>query len=362
MHTSRADLPYWLAALYLKGIGPVRFRRWLVHFGDIKTLFTASPQELAEAGLTSDHIKNILHPNWLPIEKDLAWSEKINCHLISCLDSRYPALLAEIYDAPLLLFVRGDVALLTKPQLAIVGSRNPTASGAELAEQFAYYLAKAGLAITSGLALGIDAASHQGALNAKGHTIAVCGTGLQYIYPASHQKLTQEIVEKGAVISEFLPLTPPKAKQFPMRNRVISGLSLGVLVIEAALRSGSLITARCSLEQGREVFALPGSIHNPLARGCHQLLRQGAKLVETAQDVLEELGTLKIAAMQVIEKTINLTESQQNVLTQIGFEITALDAIIMRSGLTTVEVSSMLLALELEGYIKTVPGGYIRSP
>lgn len=361
MHISHADIPYWLATTRLEGIGPIRMRRWLDHFGDIKTLFSTSSTELKMAGLTSSQITALQKPHWQQVEKDLAWCEKMSCHLISYIDDRYPALLKECYDAPLLLYVRGDPALLSKPQLAIVGSRNPTKMGCEIAMQFAAYLAESHLVITSGLALGIDAASHRGALQTSGKTIAVMGTGMQYIYPSSNQKLAEEIIENGALISELPREMSPKAKHFPMRNRIISGLSLGVLVIEAAIHSGSLITARFAIEQGREVFAIPGSIHNPLARGCHHLIQQGAKLIETAADILEELGAIKAGIVQKDLNLDNLNDKQQNVLNQIGYEVTALDAIIVRSGLTPTEVSSMLLSLELEGYIAVISGGYLRN-
>jgi DNA processing protein len=259
------------------------------------------------------------------------------------------------------LYVRGDVGLLSKNQLAMVGSRHPTAMGVETAQQFAKQLAASGLVITSGLALGIDGASHRGAL-LTGKTIAVLGTGLGSIYPRTHQSLATEILEKGGtLVSEFPPASPPKAAHFPLRNRIISGLSLGVLVVEAAIRSGSLITARTALEQNREVFAIPGSIHNPLARGCHQLLRQGAKLVETVEDVLEEINLQITKTTKLpLKEPVDLDPQLKRVLAQIGYEATAVDAIILRSELTASEVSSMLLSLELAGYVCNAPGGYVR--
>ncbi len=353
----------WLAAIRLENIGPQRIRRWLEHFHTLKNLFSATEHELQCIGLTAAEIFSIKNPDWQQAEKDFNWTKKNNCKLMTYQDESYPRLLKETTGAPLVLFVQGDTALISQAQLAIVGSRNPTATGAETAEQFAYYLAEAGLIITSGLASGIDAASHRGALNAKGKTIAVCGSGLQHIYPRSHKKLSEEIIHNGALVSEFPPNASAKSHYFPMRNRVISGLSLGVLVIEAALKSGSLITARFAAEQNREVFAVPGSIHNPLARGCHQLIRQGAKLVETAGDIVEELGTLKeVIRPRSPRFSKPLEQSDQALLEKIGYEITSLDAIIMRCGLTATELSSMLLSLELRGYVKVVPGGYLRNP
>ncbi len=360
------DIAYWLAAVRMPNIGPAKFRRWLNSFADIKALFSASEMELRFAGIKPKEIHALKNPDWKKVEKDLTWSEKNTCQIISLHAAHYPRLLLEIHGAPLVLFVRGDVKLLSQPQLSMVGSRNPTAVGSELAEQFAECLTKSGLIINSGLALGIDAASHRGALKAQGKTIAVLGTGLNHVYPASNRKLAEEIIAQGTLISEFTPDTPPIATNFPQRNRIISGLSLGVLVIEAALQSGSLITARYAIEQGRDVFAIPGSIHNPLARGCHQLIRQGAKLVETAEDILEELDALRAVLTQKNESVSSALEvggleiKQQQLLQQVGYEATALDTIIVRSGLTSSEVSSMLLLLELQGYVQAVPGGYVR--
>ncbi len=364
MSSSNENIIYWLAAIRLSGIGPTKFRRCLNAFPDIKILFSATLSELKQTGLSDKESKAIKNPDWSAAERDLKWCEKNAVSVITLADAVYPQLLKEISDAPLVLYLRGNAKLLLEPQIAIVGSRNPTPLGRELAEEFARSLTAAGLVITSGLALGIDAASHRGALVMTGKTIAVSGTGLQQIYPASHQKLGEEIIEKGVLISEFPPHTPPIAKNFPQRNRIISGLSLGVLVIEAALRSGSLITARFAIEQGRDVFAIPGSIHNPLARGCHALLRQGAKLVETAEDVLEELDALQTVVKDAFLQTKQaayLDVSCQQLLAHIGYEATAMDVIIIRSGLTAGEVSSMLLALELKGYVHVVLGGYVRT-
>jgi DNA processing protein len=362
INTISPEFIFWLAALYFPNIGRVKLRRYLEYFNDIKKIFSASIEELHLAGLTQKEIHSIKNPNWKSAEKDLRWCEKNNCHIITWCDERYPSLLREIYDAPMVLFVRGDPQLLSTSQMAMVGSRKPTATGYETAENFASELARSNFVVTSGMALGIDAASHKGALR-SGKTIAVLGAGLQHIYPPSHHKLADQIIESGALVSEFLPDEPPKASHFPLRNRIISGLSVGVLVVEAALKSGSLITARNAIEQGREVFAIPGSIHNPLSRGCHHLIRLGAKLVETADDIFEELGALVEVAFSTKSKieSPQLNEKQQQLLNQIGYEITSLDAIIARSGLTTGEVSSILLSLELVGYVQIAPGGYVRA-
>jgi DNA processing protein len=359
-------LSYWLASTRLHNIGPIKIRRWINYFSTIKNLFTATLSDWQSAGLTSAEITALQKPDWKAVDRDILWMQKPNHHIIIQDDPDYPVLLKELNDAPTVLYLQGNPAYLSYPQLAIVGSRNPTTTGRETAEQFAYWLAEAGLTITSGLALGIDAASHQGALAANAKTIAVTGCGLNYIYPAAHKKLAEKISSQGVLISEFPPDFEPIAKNFPRRNRIISGLSLGVLVVEAALKSGSLITARFASEQGREVFAIPGSIHNPLARGCHQLIQTGAKLVETATDILEELGPLHQASCQSVapnpaKDSPNLDQNQRQLLTQIGHEPTPLNTIIMRSGLTASQVSSMLLVLELRGYVHTVSGGYTLS-
>ena len=228
---------YWLAALRLPDVSSVKFRRWLNSFENIEMLFSANDRTLQQAGLKPKDIHVLKNPDWKSAEADFLWCEKNNCHLVTGEDEKYPVLLRETYGAPLLLFVRGDVDLLSQPQIAMVGSRNPTQSGSETAARFAGCFTKSGLIVTSGLALGIDAASHRGALKAGGKTLAVLGTGLKTIYPASHRKLAEEIAANGALISEFLPDVAPIAKNFPQRNQIISGLSLGVVVVEAALKS-----------------------------------------------------------------------------------------------------------------------------
>jgi DNA processing protein len=363
LRTQQPELVSWLAAIRLSGIGPVTLSQWLAAFGDIKTLFSATEAELNHVGFTPKQIYALQHPEWHAAEKDLHWCDKHHCAVISILDPRYPSALKEIHGAPTVLFVQGDAMLLNQPQLAIVGSRNPTAVGRDLAHQFAQQLTQAGLLITSGFALGTDAAAHRGALAAGGKTVAVFGTGLDVIYPASHRQLAEAVLAHGALVSEFSPEELPHARNFPRRNRIISGLSLGVLVVEAALRSGSLITAKYALEQGRDVFAIPGSIHNPLVRGCHELIRQGAKLVETAKDVIEELGGLKPMILPIkdevsLPRRNELDKKTRAFLAQMSYEVTSFDTIIMRSGLTASEVSSMLLTLELLGYVRTVHGGY----
>ncbi len=297
------------------------------------------------------------------IDYDLSWLDQQNNCIVTFNDTNYPPQLKEIADPPPILFVRGNPALLSRPQIAIVGSRNPSSLGEETAFNFAKTLSQHGFVITSGLALGIDAASHRGALNTKGYTIAVAGTGLDRVYPARHKELATEIVNTGVMISEFPPGTTAKANHFPRRNRIISGLCQGLLVVEAAKQSGSLITARMALEQNREVFAIPGSIHNPLARGCNALIREGAKLVETTLDILEELNQCyqqdeKLPPFSM-QSTLDL--EQQTLLNRVMFSPTSVDNLVENTGESVEVISSMLLILELQGYLEATAGGcYVR--
>ncbi|HVY82942.1 MAG TPA: DNA-processing protein DprA [Steroidobacteraceae bacterium] len=310
-------------------------------------------------------------PDHAAIDADLRWIEESGARVIPVTSERYPSLLAAISRAPAVLYVLGDVEVLSSPQLAIVGSRSPTATGRSTAREFAAFFARAGLTITSGLALGIDAASHEGALAAEGLTVAVCGCGLDVIYPRQHAELAARIRERGALVSEFPPRTPPLPGHFPRRNRVISGLSYGTLVVEAAHHSGSLITAQHALEQGREVFAIPGSIHNPLARGCHKLIAAGAKLVEGAADVLSELGNFIVPQGLASSATapadssgaaLKLDKEYEILLDALGFEPASIDVLVSRTGFPTESVASMLLILELQGRITPRAGGrYARN-
>lgn len=366
-YSKRDTKACWLALLRTPGLGSRGIYQLLEQTQDINALFEEAPQILESLTLKSKIKEQLRKPNWELVERDLAWLEQPDNHLITLQDAEYPSLLRETADPPVALFVHGDPSLLASPQIAIVGSRNPSTSGKKTAKEFARHLAHAGITITSGLAIGIDGASHQGALEAHGSTIAVTGTGLDRVYPASHHALAKQIAEQGgALISEFPPGTPARAGHFPRRNRIISGLSVGTLVVEAALRSGSLITARQAAEQGREVFAIPGSIHNPLARGCHALIRQGAKLVETAQDIIEELAPLLHTLIPNEEFETETSKSESNLeidaeygqlLETIGYDPIQIDEIIAQSGLTAEAVSSMLLLLELEGYVSPAPGG-----
>lgn len=357
----------WLTLWHSPGVGAHTFNQL------IETTDGRPEQALREppAWLNEDLRAALRRPDRAGAERDLAWQEADAAnHIVTRRDSAYPELLAAIPDPPPLLYVHGDPARLSDPQLALVGSRNPTRPGRDNAFEFARYLAGAGLTLTSGLALGVDAAGHEGALRGGGYTLAVMGTGLDRVYPARHRDLAHAIVAAGGALVSELPVgSPPRAEHFPRRNRIISGLSLGVLVVEAALRSGSLITARQALDQGREVFAIPGSIHNPLARGCHALIRQGAKLVETGADVLEELHALASiplsqpgpAAETPVSASAALSPEQHKLLDQMGYEPVTVDQLVAASGLTPEAVSSMLLILELEGRVASQAGGaYVR--
>jgi DNA processing protein len=302
------------------------------------------------------------------IDADLAWAAASGTQLLLCIDADYPPLLAATSGAPAALYVQGSTALLAAPQLAMVGSRSPTPAGRATAREFAAHFARAGLTITSGLALGIDAASHEGALRGGGATIAVCATGLDRVYPAEHASLATRIRECGALVSEFPPGTPPRRANFPLRNRIISGLTLGTLVVEAGRRSGALITARLALESGRDVFAIPGSIHSPQSRGCHQLIRDGARLVEAAADVWTELQIPVRKeplrdAVALGRAAPELDKEYEMLLDALGFEPATMDALVARTGLPTESIASMLLILELEGRIQALAGGcYGRAP
>lgn len=344
----------------------MRFARLLNHFGSPEAVFGESSAALSHLELPRDSLEALKNPPWAEVEQDLRWLEQPDNALL-CLDgSGYPPLLREIPSPPPVLFIRGDPALLSQPQLAVVGTRNPTNEGRRTAREFAAHLTRAGLVITSGLALGIDAEAHRGALQ-HGHTVAVMGTGPDRLYPARNRDLARQIMEQGVLVSELPPGTPPSAENFPRRNRIISGLSLGTLVVEAATQSGSLITARLAAEQGREVFAIPGSIHNPMARGCHALIRQGAKLVETGGDIIEELGPLaavsadsRSAPATNQPRTADLDPEYRVLLDNLGPQPIAIDTLVERSGLTADAVSSMLLIMELQGYVASAGGLYTR--
>ena len=364
------ELAQWLALLLTPGIGTRRFQALLARIGSPRDILESTPQQLIAARMIPGSVvARLATPDWKQVEKQLRWQQQCGNHIITCRDPRYPLLLKAINDPPPLLFIQGDVTLLSRQQIAIVGSRNPGPDGTENTFTFARELTRSGYTVTSGLALGVDTAAHRGALAAdSGATIAVMGTGPDHRYPRSNRALADQILQNGALVTEFPIGTPPLAENFPRRNRIISGMSMGVLVTEAALRSGSLITAHSALEQGREVFAIPGSIHNPLARGCHALLRDGAKLVENTQDIIEELGAIRQVKAATEAPTTQplfarpLDHNEQKVFAHLGFDPSSIDTLVERTGLTAEEVSSILLVLELQNYVKTTPGGhYLRN-
>ena len=355
---SNPNIKFWLALTRMPGVGPIAIQRLLHHF-PIEQIFQASRASLMASGISERLCDTLLNPPWDLVEQDMAWLTQSENFALALDDADYPEQLKEIADPPAVLFVKGNPELLRRPQIAIVGSRNPSSIGVKIAVEFAQILAEAGFVVTSGMALGIDAASHQGALNVNGLTIAVAGTGLDRVYPARHKILATEIAVRGALVSEFPPGTMAKAGHFPRRNRIISGLCQGLLVVEAAQQSGSLITARMALEQNREVFAIPGSIHNPLVRGCNALIRQGAKLVETVEDIFEELGqynqVYKSIDAQITQTALDL--EQQNLLKLIPYSPITVDNLVQDSGFSVEHISSMLLVLELQGYIASAAGG-----
>lgn len=355
----------WLIIALADGLGPARIRELLARFHSAEALVGASRSQLLGAGLDGITADALLHPDEDRIARSREWLAADNRVLIGEDDDRFPPLLREAAGAPCWLFVNGEPELLSLPQIAIVGSRSASPGGADTAARFAGHLAEAGFVITSGLALGIDAAAHCGALDAGGHTIAVAATGPDRVYPAVNRDLAQQISTKGAVVSEFPPGTPVQRSNFPRRNRIISGLATGVLVVEAGQRSGALITARHATEQAREVFAVPGSIHSPLTKGCHRLIREGATLVETGTDIVDQLGSLVGAAAAATEPVFakqhsgrsTLDPEYQNLLAAMGWDPVTVDLLVSRAGLTAEQVSSMLLILEMEGCVDQLPGG-----
>jgi DNA processing protein len=361
------DLPNRLA-LHRKNLASRILTTLLDHYGSADAVLSAPATELAQFDLSNHVIGRIKSPDQAGVERDLSWQKKENHHIVGLDDPGYPSQLRNIPDPPYLLYIIGDTDYLSQPQLAMVGSRTPTAAGKRNAKDFARHLSDAGLTITSGLARGLDSACHAGALLGIAGTVAVVANGLNKIYPAGNTQLAQQISEQGCIVSEAPIGTEPHKGLFPKRNRIISGLAVGTLVVEAAKSSGSLITARHAMEQGREVFAIPGSIHNPLARGCHSLIRQGAKLVETAEDVLEELLPLaKLPSSSHTSAQNSETEAQnsldpayETLLECMEYEPASIDELVNRSSFNAAEIASMLLILELQGQVVSESGRYCR--
>lgn len=354
------NLPYYLALNRMNQVGPRTVFKLKKRWPDLQELFKQSQTDLEQLGLPKKLAESITQFDFKIIDEDLRWHDAAaEHHLLTWESEQYPTLLKEIADPPVVLYAKGQLSSFAPPQLAIVGSRNPSITGNENAYHFAKELAAHGIVIVSGLALGIDAQAHSGCLAAQGQTIAVLGTGIDRIYPQRHVKLAAQISHNGLLISEFPLKSPPIAGHFPRRNRIISGLSLSTLVIEAAIKSGSLITAKMALDQNRDVLAIPGSIHNPLARGCHYLLQQGATLVTSVNDVLNEMR-IEVPQITADKPLFSLARENENLVKFIGFETTSIDQIIMRSGYPVEQITGELAELELQGAVIAVPGGYIR--
>ena len=362
---THSDTTAWVALHQTLGLGNAAFCQLLTKFGSPAAIYNASISQLREI-IDEDTARKVNAGIDIDaIAPTLDWLKKDNAHIVTLADANYPKLLLEISNPPAVLYAIGNLHWLNQPSIAVVGSRNATPQGEKNAEEFSASLCNSGLCVVSGMALGIDGAAHRGALKSNGATIAVVGTGLDIVYPARHRDLAHKIAERGLIISEFPLGTPSKAQNFPRRNRLISGLSLGCLVVEANIDSGSLITARLATEQGRDVFAIPGSIHSPVTKGCHQLIKQGAKLVESTQDILEEIKNLVSLNQTTYSPTglmlnsdisLGATPETNAVLDLMGYEAINFDALQRTTGLTTEALSAMLMMLELDSKITVLKG------
>lgn len=363
----RDELAAWLRLLETPGVGRESVRKLLAAFGSAPAVFEAPIRQWRDAikapvaqalSKPPDDLPQLISTTWSWLQQSASPTRAVVC----LGDPAYPAAWLQMADPPLMVYAQGNLALLSRPSMAIVGSRNATRQGLDNAQAFAESLSCSGLAVVSGLALGIDAVAHQGALKGSGSTIAIIGTGLDRVYPRQHIALAHQISEEGLMLSEYALGTPPLPAHFPQRNRLIAGLSLGSLVVEATVQSGSLITARLAMEAGREVFAIPGSIHSPQSRGCHALIKQGAKLVEQAQDILEELHWHRQSPASsrpiTVEKPQALSpEAPPDALLQaLGYDPIGLDALAARTGWSPQELSTRLLDYELNGVIARLPG------
>lgn len=367
----------WLLLSLLPRFATRARERVLANTDSLPDLLTMNPATLKALGLAAEPLaaihawqaEDFSHPVIAELMRIRNDCQQAGIRLIGQHHEHFPEALRQIHDAPMLLYALGDTGLLLQDQIGVVGSRNATRAGLDHARKFSAELGRRGLLVTSGLALGIDGAAHAGALDAGHPTVAVVGCGLDRLYPAQHRQLAYRIIDNGLIVSEYPPGTQARAANFPKRNRIISGLSRGVLVVEASLKSGSLITARTALEQGREVFAIPGSVHSPVARGCHQLIRQGARLVETADDILEELGTwwsmqAQPEAGEAVENgpdLAGLDSREIAVFEALGYDPQSTDALSLLTGLPADQLMQSLLLLELEGLAHSAPGGYLRA-
>ena len=347
-----AELASWLTLSQVSGLGNEGMRQLLQAFGSPDAVLSTPLANLKQHVKAAVAVAITQKPDENSLATIAAWLEDPVNRVITLADSDYPQSLLNIPDPPLLLYVKGNIDLLKRSAFAVVGSRNASVQGVRNAESFAQSLSEAALCIVSGMAHGIDTAAHLGGLGGQGSSIAVIGTGLDKVYPSANRNLAHRLADEGALISEFPLGTPPLAHNFPRRNRIISGLSMGCLVVEASLQSGSLITARMALEQGREIFAIPGSIHMPQYKGCHALIKQGAKLVENPGDIMEELAWYSSAT-----NTPAKSKHTHPIFNQLGFDPVGLDSLSQRSGLTIEALSAILLQLELDGLVTTLPGG-----
>jgi DNA processing protein len=364
------ELAEWIRLEQTSGVGAETGRKLLGMFGLPTYIFSTDFSDLQQVVTERIALALIAPPSdqmQAQIDRTLAWAAQPGNHVLTLADAHYPRALLDTADPPLLLYIKGRIELLSNPSIAVVGSRNASAQGMSNAEKFAEALSHAGLTIVSGMALGIDTAAHLGSLRTgmdrnAGSTIAVIGTGADIVYPARNRALAHQIAEAGCIVSEYALGMPAIAANFPRRNRIISGLARGVLVVEAAALSGSLITARLALEQGRDVFAIPGSIHSPLSKGCHQLIKQGAKLVESAQDILEELGNYKFVQGVVASPPALITDdpTAARILAAMGFDPIDVNLLGERVALDAATISTQLLTLELAGLIEMLPGGIYR--
>lgn len=369
----------WCALVRTQGLGPMAFRRLFGHFGGARAAWEAGPRAWGQVLGLKQAASVFILPDARRVDADLAWLDSPSHHLVPWGCDAYPERLAQLQDAPVALFVLGNPVHLREAQLAIVGTRHAKEQGMATARDFAATLARSGLVITSGLAEGVDGAAHRAALLVGAPTVAVCATGLDRVYPSAHAALAEAIAAQGALVSEYPPGTAPRAFRFPRRNRIIAGLSLGTLVVEAGLRSGALITARCAADYGREVFAIPGSLHNPLARGCHHLIRQGAQLVERAQHVLDELQLGSVPALAAgsdmpdgvrtmcavgsekqaaIQREMQALDPNYALMWQaLAAGADTIDGLTQTTGLTASKVAHLLLMLEMEGIVAGQAGG-----
>ena len=358
-----SDLPYWVAFSCIPGIGRVRCSLLEKHFGRLEEAWRATPALLKAAGLDEKTVAAIVRER--PKISPSAEMERLARHRIQALtwnDARYPRRLKVIYDLPPVLYVRGQLTEADEWAVTVVGTRRPTPYGRQAAEELTYGLARSGVTVVSGLARGIDAIAHRAALAAEGRTIAVLACGLDRVYPAEHAKLALDITQRGALVSDYPLGTQPRGEYFPRRNRIMSGLSLGVLVVEGDVKSGAMITASLALEQNREVFAVPGSIFSPQSRGTHALIREGAKLVQRLEDILEELNLTMVPQQLEVRETVPATDTEASLLRYISTEPLHIDEVCRRSGLPVATVSSVLAMLELKGLVRQVgPMSYVRA-